>query len=377
MDFQKTFDECVVEGVPFPSTKILNGDCVELLKSIPDESIDSVVTDPPYEIALANLKWDNTGVAFNEALWKEIFRVLKPGSHIICFGATRTIHRTTTAIEAAGFEIRDMIQWLYYSAMPHGLDISKAIERMMTNEDVAADFEPTTDEAKAWFGWNTQLKPSHEPAVLARKPIAKSNIAEQVLATGTGGLNIDACRMAIGDDCYPKNDELVRMEPFENTYADLDRPFQPFTSTHVVPRYHDGGRWPANIFHSKKPSIREKNQGLEHLEPKRCSSYRPEHWSTDDPVSQRLVNKDPKPNHHATVKPLKLMKWLVRLVTPPNGTVLDPFGGSGTTGAAATLEGLNSILCELNNEYIPIIEGRVMWARNQRWMDNIQLTIPW
>jgi site-specific DNA-methyltransferase (adenine-specific) len=268
--------------------------------------------------------WDNTGQAYNQELWSECLRVLKPGGHLIAFGATRTIHRTTSAIEDAGFEIRDMISWLYFSGFPksHNLD----------------------DE---WKGWGTALKPAQEPAILARKPLSESSIARQVLKTKTGGLNIDGCRFGYGDECW--------VGPQEKTGNRTVAGWQTggFVGGELINNVgfseHSLGRWPANIYQCPKPSRAERDAGLEHL-------------------------KGDIKNIHPTVKPLKLMRWLCRLVTPEGGTVLDPFTGSGSTLAGAMLEGFDCIGCELTEDYIPIIKGRCRWAIEEYKRENAQLS---
>jgi site-specific DNA-methyltransferase (adenine-specific) len=352
-----------------------NANNLDAIKDLADNSIDSIVTDPPYEIAFMNSDWDNSGQAYNEQLWRECLRVLKPGGHLIAFGATRTIHRTTSAIEASGFEIRDLISWLYFSGFPKSLDISKAIDKhfgaerevigkhknpaankkggcslklsvagMPQNVSITA---PSTEEAQRWNGFGTALKPAQEPAVLARKPIEQGSIAKQVLSTGTGALNIDGCRFGYGDECWVGPQEGLcgwnGNIGFQNTHGQ-------FTNTNQEPRQHQNGRWPANIYQCAKPSRAERDAGLEHL---------------DGDIK----------NVHPTVKPLKLMRWLCRLITPPSGTVLDPFAGSGTTLAAALLEGFDVIGFELTAEYMPIIEGRCQWAIEEYKRENAQLSM--
>jgi site-specific DNA-methyltransferase (adenine-specific) len=346
-----------------PNYQIHHGNNLDILKNIPSDSIDSIVTDPPYEIAFMGKGWDNTGQAYNQELWSECLRVLKPGGHLIAFGATRTIHRTTSAIEDAGFEIRDMISWLYFSGFPKSHNLSKAIDKhfgaerevigkhknpagnkkggcslnmsvvgMPQNVSITA---PSTVEAKEFEGWGTALKPAQEPAILARKPLSESSIARQVLKTKTGGLNIDGCRFGYGDECW--------VGPQEKTGNRTVAGWQTggFVGGELINNVgfseHSLGRWPANIYQCPKPSRAERDAGLEHL-------------------------KGDIKNIHPTVKPLKLMRWLCRLVTPEGGTVLDPFTGSGSTLAGAMLEGFDCIGCELTEDYIPIIKGRCRWA---------------
>lgn len=213
-------------------------DCREGLKLLEDNSIDSIVTDPPYELGFMGKSWDKTGIAYNVELWHECLRVLKPGGHLLAFGGTRTYHRMACAIEDAGFEIRDQIQWIYGSGFPKSMDISKAIDkklgaerevigqRKVTSSDLGQSSGwnyldtskgvynytiPTTDEAKQWDGWGTALKPANEPIVVARKPLSEKTIAENVLKWGTGGINIDDCRIAYDiSDTNPATNPLYR-----------------------------------------------------------------------------------------------------------------------------------------------------------------------
>lgn len=303
-----------------------NANNLDAIKDLADNSIDSIVTDPPYEIAFMGRDWDNSGQAYNEQLWRECLRVLKPGGHLIAFGATRTIHRTTSAIEASGFQIRNLISWLYFSGFPKSLNLDGD-----------------------WSGFGTALKPAQEPAVLARKPIVQGTIAKQVLSTGTGALNIDGCRFGYGDECWvgPNTQKLglggdIVIRNSKSIFTDTSKNFLFKKSTL--------GRWPANIYQCAKPSRAERDAGLEHL---------------DGDIK----------NVHPTVKPLKLMRWLCRLITPPSGTVLDPFAGSGTTLAAAILEGFDVIGFELTAEYMPIIEGRCKWAIEEYKRENAQLSM--
>lgn len=388
-----------------PNYEIQHGNNLDLIRSLPDNSIDSIITDPPYEIAFmsGSVNWDNSGQAYNEELWRECLRVLKPGGHLIAFGATRTIHRTTSAIEDAGFEIRDMINWLYFSGFPKSHNVSKAIDKhfgverkvlseretnflarktkdgqiikgdmLMSHQKGVSTIkitEPETDEAKKWAGWGSALKPSYEPAVLARKPLQESNIARQVLATGTGAINIDSCRFGYGDPCWvgPQESVLNSFMPSKNRiYGQFGFDEKTEWSSSEL------GRWPANIYQCPKASRREREQGLEHLKAKTKRSK----MNLANGTGERFDGQ-PSPelaNFHPTVKPLKLMRWLCRLVTPQGGRVLDPFSGSGTTLAAAILEGFDCLGMELTDEYIPIIDGRCEWALDEYQRENAQLS---
>jgi DNA modification methylase len=539
--------------------ELLHGDCVELMRAMPECSVDSIVTDPPYGLEFMGKEWDKLGwqsgggfskpgigkrqtdwVSFSstsrygaanptcgvcggrargkkrceceEPQWKpigkrrnpeneglpddvtgggmsaqmtamqrwhyewaaEALRVLKPGGHLLAFGGTRTYHRMACAIEDAGFEIRDSIHWVYGSGFPKSHNIGKNVDKHLSAERVPTgevrkggwrpggnggnlmnnaggglpdivETAPATDEARRWEGWGTALKPAHEPVVVARKPLS-GTVAGNVLTWGTGGLNIDGCRVGTTVETWPKS----RSYPFggDVTYGSKDAPTE---STQDAP----SGRWPANIVldgaaaaaldqqsgeasynpkgtfgrqrgnqptdtpapfavrkdgdgvfgygdrggasrfftqadfgpddwpfvYQAKPSKRERNAGLDGMEAKPTGD-------TGSPISNRKCRKcglvrfaqphctcaEPEweeasrtanANYHPTVKPVALMRHLVRLVTPPGGTVLDPFAGSGTTLVAAVLEGMHAIGCEMTDEYLPIIRGRVAWAEEQ------------
>ena len=425
-----------------PSQRLLFGDCMQRLKELPDNSIDSVVCDPPYHLqsivkrfsaenaAPAKSKqsgvyaraskgfmgktWDGGDIAFNPEMWAECLRVLKAGGHLIAFGGTRTIHRIACAIEDAGFEIRDMIAWCYYSGFPKSLDISKQIDclaingksdsivqkqisdqlggnaykRKIRNNGILGNektvikkiLTPQTEEAQRWEGWGTALKPAYEPAILARKPIEEGSIARQVLSTGTGAINIDECRFGYGDPAWigPQNDHSSEWNRVQSEKSNI--PFVAQKSIDLNSYRPNLGRWPANIYQCPKASRREREQGLEHLEPiSGADAVGREEGSAgiENPRAGAGRTASEIKNTHPTVKPLGLMRWLCRLITPKGGTVLDPFSGSGSTLAAATLEGFDSIGCELTAEYVPIIEGRIKWAREEYFNLNAQLDIPW
>jgi DNA modification methylase len=293
-----------------PHTEIRLGDCREIIATLPDCSIDSIVTDPPYELGFMGKKWDASGIAYDVTLWEQCLRVLKPGGHLLAFGGTRTYHRMTCAIEDAGFEIRDCIVWLYSSGFPKSHNLKND-----------------------WDGWGTALKPANEPIVLARKPM-QTTVADNVQQHGTGAINIDGTRIG---ERWPAN---------------------------VIANENMNEEW-AKYFFTPKASRTERNAGLTALE-----------WKHTDfggggkpgaGFNEVTHGKAPAhaPNNHPTVKPLALMRYLVRLITPPGGTVLEPFAGSGTTLMAAVMEGCNAIGCEITDEYIEIIERRVRWAHDQ------------
>lgn len=335
------------------------------MAKMPDNSVDSIVTDPPYGLKFMGKEWDK-GVPPMD-YWQEALRILKPGGHLLSFGGSRTYHRMACAIEDAGFEIRDQIMWVYGSGFPKSLNVSKAIHKTAGVERKAIS------EAKQWEGWGTALKPAHEPIVVARKPFT-GTVANNVLAYGTGAMNIDGCRVET-DEAYapPPGGEPVTDNQVYGTGLGVGKP------------QHSGGRWPANFIHDgsdevlelfpnakgdngsaarffycAKANKKERNAGLEEFESVPCGVL--------NGSANGTLNNDKVPiskNHHPTVKPLALMRYLVRLVTPPNGTVLDPFLGSGTTAMAAVFEGFGWVGCEITDEYVPIAEARIAWAERE------------
>lgn len=541
------------------TAQVIHGDCMDVLAGMAANSVDAIVTDPPYEIGFMGKGWDGSGIAYRVELWAECLRVLKPGGHLLAFGGTRTYHRMTVAIEDAGFEIRDSLHWCYGSGFPKSLDVSKAIDKMdaaeeqekrrlrftawvrstgltskqiddatstnmgghyttaasqpaiMTREhldavrhliksvpawverecdirsvesrnfaerevvgkrdvpighsfagptyggdarlvvDVTA---PATDAARQWSGWGTALKPAHEPIVVARKPLV-GTVAGNVLTHSTGALNIDGCRvLAPPSESFEGlvGRPIQKLATRRDGESDEDYKARVLSSPgqqEALRKLKQMGRWPANLVFTHthncadrcapgcpvaeldrqsgdrpgmkpgilrrgattgtsigggsalgvahpqdvdagygdsggasrfftvtewdptadvppfryvaKPSKRERNAGLDGL-PERSAAERYQTISTLNAEHQQRL---PAANHHPTVKPVALMRWLVRLVTPPGGTVLDPFAGSGTTLVAATLEGFHAIGIELTDDYHPIIAGRIAWAETQ------------
>lgn len=338
------------------------GDCRDLILGLPPGSVDAIVTDPPYELGFMGKGWDKTGIANDVALWRACLGVLKPGAHLVAFSSTRTSHRMVSAIEDAGFDIRDTIHWCYWSGFPKSLDISKEIDRLQ------GDPGRTHYDAHRWAGYGTAIKPAIEPCVLARKPIAESSIARQVLATGTGALNVDGCRFAPGDPMWPGPDDGLPGETFRKggTQASGSGSVNGVAYGYREPSNGGGhtlGRFPANLIHVAKASRSEREAGCEGL-PTMAG-----HEAVDRTEGSAGVNNpragagrtaDAVRNGHPTVKPIRLMRWLCRLVGGQRGSViLDPFMGSGTTGIAAGAEGFGFIGFEKESDYLRIAAARI------------------
>ena len=382
---------------------LLLGNCLEKLAEMPDCSIDAIVTDPPYGLSFMGKKWDYD--VPGEDIWRECLRVLKPGGHLLAFAGTRTQHRMAVRIEDAGFEIRDMIAWVYGSGFPKSLDVSKAIDKAAgaerevvgrairpdgtTRETVggrestpfvanAVDGDafitaPATPEAQQWAGWGTALKPALEPITVARKPF-KGTVAANVLAHGTGGLNVDECRVEAGDlNALQKNWDRVQ----SGSQGIASTGLKAIDLSNRAP----SGRWPANLIHDGSDEVMElfpesKGQqgAISGKEPsgKTNAVYgeyqqRNESEPRNDAGSaarffycaKTSKRERGEGNNHPTVKPIALMRYLCRLVTPPSGTVLDPFMGSGSTGMAAEVEGFNFVGVELDPDYFAIAQQRI------------------
>jgi site-specific DNA-methyltransferase (adenine-specific) len=348
---------------------LLQGNNMDLLRDLPDNSVHSVVTDPPYGLSFMGKKWDYDVPTVE--LWAECLRVLKPGGHLLAFAGTRTQHRMAVRIEDAGFEIRDMIAWVYGSGFPKSHDVSKAIDkaagaerekvlvkpRAATSGTMAgssdsrpwieksrelgyhevAGNEPATDDARQWQGWGSALKPALEPITVARKPLI-GTIAENVLQHGTGAINVDGCRVGT---------EIIKTcaKAKGGSFTSVGNA-QGFNG---CPESTHAGRWPANLIH---------DGGLDVV--KELKSAARFFYTAKAGGRDRNANLDPdNPNGHPTVKPLLLMQYLVRLVTPPGGVVLDPFMGSGTTGLACRREGFDFIGMEREAAYFQICKSRI------------------
>lgn len=418
-----------------------HGDCLEVLRGMADDSVDSIVTDPPYGLSFMGKRWDYDVPSVE--VWAECLRVLKPGGHLLAFAGTRTQHRMAVRIEDAGFEIRGMIAWVYGSGFPKSLDVSKAIDKAAGAEREVLGVDPVrfarlknqingsvstgeqwehggrdvtitapaTDAARQWQGWGTALKPAHEPICVARKPLI-GTVAENVLAHGTGALNIDGCRVPgekptttrgaggqngrygpieaqgrVEDDGrgrWPANlihdgsEEVLALfpanagasAPVKGTEASKASVGNVTGERERVPgAFHADSGSAARFFYCAKASKRDRDEGLEGFESKPANSAYGDGLNTATKIrtvdqAENGVSRDLRRNNHPTVKPTDLMRYLCRLVTPPGGVVLDPFMGSGSTGKAALLEGFQFIGIEREAEYVEIARARIAAVRS-------------
>jgi site-specific DNA-methyltransferase (adenine-specific) len=361
------------------NVKLMLGNNIDRLKELPDNFVDSIVTDPPYGLSFMNKKWDYDVPSVE--FWKEVLRVLKPGGHVLSFGGTRTYHRMVVNMEDAGFEIRDQIMWVYGSGFPKSLNIGKEVDKKLGNErEVIGDskrhgggsygmfgYEVNNKETKGsspYEGWGTGLKPANEPICLARKPIEEKTITDNVLKYGTGGINIDGCRVG--------TDTISTHNAPKGTFAGGELERGSDTNSYTE---HEG-RFPANVildeeagrildeqsegasrfFYGAKVSKKERNMGLDNFEEKISGDGR-KTIQANTP-QQRNIN-NPKKNHHPTIKPINLLTYLCRLITPKGGVILDPYMGSGSTGISALLEGFEFIGMEMDEDYFKIAETRI------------------
>jgi len=406
---------------------LLLGDCLPHLKAMSDNSIDAVITDSPYGLSappdiaevlrawLSGEAYEHGSAGFmgrvwdsfvpGPRVWREVFRVLKPGGHAVVFAGTRTVDLMGIAVRLGGFEVRDCGAWVYWSGFPKSLDLSKEADRVAGAErevvgrkggryDGAPRVElfqgegpgggdggnitaPNTPEAQRLAGHGTALKPAIEPWLLLRKPISESSIIRNVQRWGTGGLNLDACRFAPGDPMWVGPDNSP--ESINAKYAGMDpntykRPEGVALSLSTSPmplklaQAHPQGRFPANLIHSPKANRREREMGCEGL-PTRSGAEQTGREAgsagLDNPRSGAQWTKGVR-NHHPTVKPLRVMQWLCRLACPPGGHILDPFMGSGTTGMAAVGQGFEFTGCELEPDHMQIARARIEWAGNTK-----------
>lgn len=376
--------------------RIISGDCRDVMSEMDPDSVEAVVTDPPYGLSFMGKVWD--GATPGAFVWTQVFRVLKPGGHLLAFGGTRTFHRLTCAIEDAGFEIRDCLMWLYGTGFPKSLDVSKAIDKAAGAERevvrphpapcaninataaLGGSFQerpmltaPATPDAHHWSGWGTALKPAWEPIIMARKRLV-GTVAQNVLKHGTGALNIDGCRVGTcGGGGNGLGSHIGPLEPGRKHGSDAGGSL---------------GRWPANLVLDEKAAEMLDAQSGESRDGVAVQRNR------DGEVHNEVFGAYRKPSApdagfgagggasrffyaakasaserdgaaHPTVKPVALMRWLVRLVTPPGGTVLDPFAGSGTTAIACYHEGVDCVGIELSPEYVAMAEKRIAEATRQ------------
>ncbi len=430
--------------------KIINNGCLVALRGMETNSVDSIVTDPPYELGFMGKKWDNSGIAYSVEMWQECLRVLKPGGHLLAFGGTRTQHRMVCAIEDAGFEIRDTILWLYGSGFPKSLNISKQIDKEAGMErkvigkrndgryssmgtdirsgnlvggrpnsiEIGVITEPASELSKQYEGWGTALKPAVEMICMARKPISENTIVKNVLKWGTGGINIDGCRIgynkgeidfertckntsnrgSVGNFGINKNEqelklfntqgrfpanvihdgseEVVSQFPYSTSGA-MNGDY-PNTIMKGLAGKRDGKLFhleqsassgsAARFFYCAKTSKSERNKGLDGFELK-------EGGMRSNTSGQHITRRDggapqPSANNHPTVKPIVLMRYLCRLVTPPKGIILDPFMGSGTTMIGAKIEGFSGIGIEREKDYCDIAQARIdAWKEEEIVVD--------
>ncbi|MFW6100659.1 MAG: DNA methyltransferase [Bacteroidota bacterium] len=422
--------------------KLINDDCISAMKEMDDDSVDSVVTDPPYGYKFMGKKWDYDVPGID--VWKECLRVLKPGGHLLSFAGTRTQHRMCVNIEDAGFEIRDMIAWVYGSGFPKSHNISKAIDKKAgvervvvgkrehpTLKDVSKIEEqanaahgsnewarvwdltaPATEEANQWEGWGTALKPALEPITVARKPF-NTTIADNVLKYGTGGLNIDGCRITTVEN-ITNHSRSKESAISKGKYGDSQEQETHQTDSQKLGRFpanliHDGSNevtelFPSNagafapvrrghdgksngiygdyyqkgddgasfrgdigsaarFFYCAKASKEDRDEGLEGIEKRQQDESRKQgNPGGDNPRNRGLQLRY---NNHPTVKPTDLMRYLCRLVTPPKGIILDPYMGSGSTGKGAVKEGFSFIGIDDDKQWIEVAQKRINMARNQ------------
>jgi len=347
---------------------IINGNSLEELKKFPDNYFHSVVTDPPYGLSFMGKKWDYDVPSVE--IWQEVFRVLKEGGYLLSFAGTRTQHRMAVNIEDAGFEIRDVIAWVYGSGFPKSHNIGKAVDKLQGNEreDIGKDpnsrdgggniqiIQKSKDQrltkgTSEWEGWGTALKPALEPITMARKPF-KGTVANNVLKNGVGGINIDACRVEITDKQQYENNAKGRIERLKSNNQNV------YSGDIVIPKEIKTaeGRFPANFIHDGS------NEVTDLLEESSRFFY----------CAKASKQDREENNNHPTVKPTDLMRYLVRLVTPKNGIVLDCFMGSGSTGKACALEGFEFVGIDLDKDYCEIAKARIDKALEDKKQDEAQ-----
>lgn len=381
--------------------ELLLGDNKEVLDQLQDNSLDSLVTDPPYLIKFMNKEWDTeNSPAGDSKFWELVLKKLKPGAHGLIFGHSRQHHRVMTALEDAGFEIRDCLMWLYGSGFPKSHNISIAIDKqvngmkhrgkrmnhgttLVTSDGEKLEYNTSVEEHKAmssesekWEGWGTALKPAYEPIILVRKPLEKRlTVAKNVLKHGVGGINIDDSRVETDEDfsnVTPRPIQKLNSQKHNENSESYKK---------AKEKLQEKGRFPSNVivdqeagellnkqvegsnrfFYCPKVSKKERNLGCESLTGKVRNMVNSGGLENDPKWAPRVSK-----NHHPTVKPIALMKYLIKLITPPGGKVLDPFMGSGSTGMAAVLLDNMFIGIEMDKEYYAIAHERLNWAWEER-----------
>lgn len=402
---------------------IINGDCLEEMRKMEENSVDSIVTDPPYGLGFMGKDWD-AGVP-GKQFWIEALRVAKPGAHLISFGGSRTWHRLACAIEDAGWELRDNLAWVYASGMPKGQNISKALEKAAGKEvssegyvpngknnthgkgwgcgHKTSEFEPTEELAKKYNGWNTTLKPCFEPIILARKPLC-GTVVQNVKEYGTGGINIDACRVGTepsgwngltasregsawdssgfkgtdedpevavgrwpGNFLHDGSEEVTNLFPYTSkgkasmrglrVGGEIYGSGKGASGPNTLRGHDDEGGSAARFFYCSKASRLDRDEGCDQIEARNNMRVNAPRNSEEE------KHATIRHNYHVSVKPFSLMEWLVKLVTPDGGVVLDPFCGSGSTGKAAVANGFEFIGIDLDEGYCEIARKRVAFAK--------------
>lgn len=390
--------------------QLIVGNCLEELDKIEENSVDAIITDPPYELNFMNKGWDNAGVSFNKNTWEKCLRVLKPGGYLLAFGGSRTFHRIACAIEDAGFEIRDTIMWIYGSGFPKSMNIGLAVDKKIIQDDDGKFIKPNLC-IEDWGKFGTSLKPAFEPIIVARKPF-KGSLVDNILKYGVGGLNIDECRVGSeailshnapkgtfaggepdrGSDTgsyhttvgrFPANiihdgsDEATRgmpkthpTKPHNGDGEPLDTRGNGWGFKRMPSLLSDNGGSASRYFYCAKASRKDRDEGLDEFMAKNGGAYRSrQDGSLDGIVPTRR-------NSHPTVKPTALMQYLVRLVCPKGSVILDPFMGSGSTGKAVAYEnkernaGYSFIGIEQNPEYVEIAKERIEFADIDDTADN-------
>lgn len=396
---------------------IINDNCLDALDRIEENSIDCIITDPPYELNFMNKGWDNSGIAFNKDVWSKALKTLKSGGYLLAFGGTRTFHRIACAIEDAGFEIRDTIMWLYGSGFPKSLNVGLAVDKkngidnrtgniikgmgnnntismkngLSESQEFASEYEER-EAQNEWAGYGTALKPAYEPIIVARKPIEKT-IAENVMKYGVGGINIDECRIAFNGDKWNSQKSGVSSRAFQSEET---------TTAGGVCEANENGRFPSNViltyddtdynevcgsfpnndsgsaaryFYCAKASKKDRDEGLDEFEIKPHEEINNRKEGSAGATRQYgggtnpfLSVSCPRRNIHPTVKPTELMQYLIRLVTSKSGTIMDIFMGSGSTGKDVAYENkeyqkdYKFIGIELSKEYCEIAKARIEYA---------------